>query len=114
MSRFEIIDWITPGSLVLSIKGALDPACCHEVESRMRQLQAECPGIRLTLELGGVTAVDEAAAEDMLLHVIVSRARGGSLQIACPSTACQPLLRRLNVEHLPAVPAEEPVGGVTA
>ena len=113
MSRFEIIDWITPGSLVLSIKGALDRDCCRTIEARLHALQSECPGIRLTLELGGVTAVDEEPAEDMLLQAIVSRSRGGSLQIACPSTACQPLLRRLNVEHLPAVPAEEPLG-VTA
>lgn len=114
MSRFEINDWITPGSLVLSLRGALDDGACRSVAARLHQLLTECPGIRLTLELSGVEALDDDRATDLFLDLVMNRAQSGSLQIACPSQACLPVLKRLNLDFLAALPIEGPRVEVTA
>lgn len=114
MPRLELVDWITPNALVLSLNGELDGAGCCEVETRLQRLLRTCPDICVALDLSGVTAVEAEAAEELLLAVVTMRAQGGSLIIARPSAACIAVLRRLNLAYLPHLPKERVVAGVTA
>jgi anti-anti-sigma regulatory factor len=114
MPRLELIDWITPNALVLSLNGQLDAAGSHDVEARLQQLLRTCPDICVALDLSGVEAVEVEAAEALFLSVVAMRARGGSLIIARPSAACVAVLRQLNMAFLPHLPKERVVAGVTA
>ena len=113
VSRLEIVDWITPTALVLSLNGELDAKAARQVERRLGDLLRTCPDILVTLDLAGVSAVDAEAAEALFLAMVTMRARGGSLIIARPSAACQAVLHRLNLEYLPRLPKTRVMAGVT-
>jgi anti-anti-sigma regulatory factor len=114
MPRLDIVDWITPNALVLSLVGELDAPACRQVGRRLHELLRTCPDILVTLDLSSVSAVDVEATEELFIGVVAMRARGGSLIIARPSAACQTVLRRLNLEYLPHIPTDLVLAGVTA
>lgn len=114
MPSLEIVDWITPNALVLSLNGELDAEACQAVDARLQPLLRTCPDICVALDLSGVTAVEAGATEELLLNVVAMRARGGSLLIARPSAVCVTVLRRLNMAYLPHLPKDRVMAGVTA
>lgn len=114
MPRLDIVDWITPNALVLSLIGDLDAPAARQVERRLHELLRSCPDICVTLDLSAVESVDAEAVEELFIGVVAMRARGGSLIMARPSAACQNVLRRLNLEYLPHIPTDRVLAGVTA
>jgi anti-anti-sigma regulatory factor len=114
MPHLDVVDWITPNALILSLNGHLDAHAATLVEARLRDLLRTCPDILVALDLTGVATVETEAAEALFLGVVAMRARGGSLIIARPSAACVTVLRRLNLEFLPHLPKERVPAGVTA
>ena len=114
MPRLEIVDWITPNALVLSLNGHLDTVAGRQVDARLRELMRTSPDIQVALDLTGVATVDVEAAEALLLGVVALRARGASFLIARPSAACVTVLRRLNLDFLNHLPKERVLAGVTA
>jgi rsbT co-antagonist protein RsbR len=114
MPRLEIVDWITPNALVLSLNGHLDATAGRQVDARLRELLRTSPDILVALDLTGVATVDVDAAEELLLGVVALRARGASFLITRPSAACVTVLRRLNLDFLPHLPKERVQAGVTA
>lgn len=104
MSSLEIVDWITPDALVLSLVGELGGQARHLVEERVHALLRTWPGIRVTIDLSSVSHADAEAAEELFLDLVASRSSGASLTLACPSAACQLVLHRLNIAYLSKLP----------
>lgn len=109
-----VVDWILPGTLVLSLAGHLDERACRYLARHIAELQSRWPGIRVTLDLSGVSSLDLAPAEALMLGLITRRAGEGELVFACPSLACLGLLRRLNIDFALHLAVERPLAGVTA
>ena len=117
--RFEMGDWLAGDTLVLGLRGELDANACQAVAERLRELAASRIGVRLTIDLAGVTAVEAEAAEDLFLQVVGVHARRAIITFAGASGACQILLDRLAIPAAPRVAVERLgmgryVAGVTA
>jgi hypothetical protein len=111
-----LAEWVTPTGVVLAASGPMDAMGCRVVEQQLRRMLARWPGIYLTLELDGVTATDEAAAEDLILSVVALRAGEARIGLVARGGACRGLLARMGVDA--SLPIRwmhgEALAGVTA
>jgi hypothetical protein len=112
-------DWLAGDTLVLGLRGDLDADACQAVAERLRELAASRVGVRLTLDLSGVLAVDAEAAEDLFLQVVGVHARRAIISFAGACGTCQGLLEGLAIPATPRVSVERLgmgryVAGVTA
>lgn len=114
MTQFQMVDWVTPEALVLSLIGDLDALSCRAIAARLRQLLGQWPGMAVTVDLAGVTSADEEALEDLCLDLVAHRSHGGALHLACPSAACLRTLKHLNVDFIPRLAPVRSLAGVTA
>lgn len=117
--RFVMEDWLAGDTLVLGLRGELDAAACQAVAERLRELAASRIGVRLTIDLSGVPAIDAEAAEDLFLQVVGVHARRAIISFAGASGECQTLLERLAIPATPRFAMERLgmgryVAGVTA
>jgi anti-anti-sigma regulatory factor len=94
-------EWVTPTGVVLAVGGDLDAMGCRVVEQHLRRLVARWPGLYLTLELEGITAVDGDAAEALVLAVVAMRAGEARIGIAARGGPCKGVLARMGVEATP-------------
>ena len=109
--RFTVDDWLADDALVLSLRGSLDAEACDRVARRLSELAAQRDGLRLTLDLAGVGAVDERPAEDLFLQVAGVHARRAIITLAGAQGACLALLGRLGLQAAPRVGGGRPAGG---
>lgn len=114
MSQLQLIDWVTPEALVLSLIGELDGPSCRKVEAHLRQLLSQWPGIAITVDLSAVETADPEALESLCLDLVAHRHHGGALHLACPSEACLPTLKQLNLAYLPKLTPARSLAGVKA
>lgn len=101
--RFEMSDWLAGDTLVLGLRGALDADACLAVAERLRELAASRIGVRLTIDLSGVAAVDADAAEDLFLQVVGVHARRAIITLAGATGACRALLDQLAIPAAPRI-----------
>lgn len=106
----QLVDWVMPEALVLSLQGDLDSPACRMVEAHLRRLMAQWQGIALTVDLSGVTGVEPEAFEALCLDLVAHRSYGGALNLACPSDACLPTLKHLALDYVPALTARSLAG----
>lgn len=117
--RFVMDDWLAGDALILSLRGVLDAAACQAVAQRLCELSASRIGLRLTIDLSGVPALDPEAAEDLFLQVVGVHARRAIISFAGATGACQALLDRLAIPAAPRFSVDRLgmgryVAGVTA
>ncbi len=117
--RFVMNDWLAGDTLVLGLRGDLGAGACQAVVERLRELAASRIGVRLTIDLSGVTALDAEAAEDLFLQVVGVHSRRAIISFSGASGACQLLLERLAIPAVPRFSVERLgmgryVAGVTA
>ncbi|HEY9722937.1 MAG TPA: hypothetical protein V6D47_13075 [Oscillatoriaceae cyanobacterium] len=105
MASLDIVDWVAPDALVISLIGELDAIACRQVAQRIVHLLGRWPDLRLTLDLSSVAHVAPEAAEALFLDLVARRATGAVLTFACPSAACQHVLGGLNIPYVPILPA---------
>lgn len=114
MSQLQLIDWVTPEALVLSLLGTLDAPSCRTVAAHLRRLLGQWSGIAITVDLSGVAKADAEALEALCLDLVAHRYHGGALNLACPSEACLPTLKQLKLDYLPRLTPARSLAGVTA
>lgn len=104
MAGLEIVDWIAPDALVISLVGELEAIACREVTQRISGWLGTWPDVRLTLDLSSIAHVATEPAESLFLDLVARRASGATLVFACPSAACQRVLGGLNIPYAPHLP----------
>jgi len=105
MASLDIVDWVAPDALVVSLIGELEALACRDVTRRIVHWLGVWPDLRLTLDLSSVAHVAPEAAEALFLDLVARRATGAALVFACPSAACQHVLGSLNIPYAPNLPA---------
>ncbi|MDB5098785.1 MAG: hypothetical protein JWM80_3206 [Cyanobacteria bacterium RYN_339] len=93
-----LAEWVTPTGVVLAAGGDLDAMGCRAVEQALRRLLASWPGLFLTLDLEGVKAIDQDAAEALVLGVVALRAGEARLSISAKGGPCRNLIARMGVD----------------
>lgn len=119
MSRFEIADWVAGDALVVAVNGRLDAPACASLAGRLRELVARGPGVRITLELAGVSELDPDAWEDLVLQIAGVYARRALITFAGAHGATYMVLANLGIAAAPRGGTERGgmgrfVSGVTA
>lgn len=100
----ELVDWITPHALVLSLVGELTPAEGILALSRLEQWITRFPGVRLVVDLADTRVGKPEILADFLLSVAVLGGTSGSIAVARPSRAGREVLARLNMDYLAQLP----------
>ena len=95
----ELVDWITPHALVLSLVGELKPADGVLALSRLERWLARFPGVRLVADLADLRGAEPDALEDFLLAVASL-----GVTVSRPNRAAREVLGRLNMDYLAQVP----------